>query len=182
LTRVRWAELDPKTVEDVISMLLNHLHPDRAQRIDGSGGDGGRDVQLTLDDGLHLYEIKSFTGRLDASRKAQIERSLSRASLLDPASWTLLMPLDPTPREADWLNALGSRVPFPAEWHGLSWLDAELAPRPFIARYLVEGTGEEVMEILRMAREEEAGLLGGAPEAVERVERVVNLLNEQNPR
>jgi hypothetical protein len=43
---VRWD--DPKVqarYEDMVSTLVKRLHPD-AQRVDGSGGDDGRDVQI----------------------------------------------------------------------------------------------------------------------------------------
>jgi hypothetical protein len=181
VARIQWALLDSKVVEDVISMLLNHLHPDRAQRIDGAGGDGGRDVQLILSDGLHVFEVKSFTGRLGSTQRRQVRRSLLRARLLGPVSWTLLVPINHTPKELEWFTTLQREVTFPISWRGLDWLDAELAMRPFIARYLVEGTAEELEELLRLARQEEAGLLGGAPDAAERVQRVVSLLNDQNP-
>lgn len=90
-------------------MLVNHLHPNRAKRIDGTGGDDGRDVQVRLDDGLHAKEIKSFTRRLTASERRQIKESLSRASALD--------------------------VEFPISWRGRTCLDTQLARRPFIQRY-----------------------------------------------
>ena len=42
---IRWNEFEPQKYEDMVSVLLSRLHPD-AQRIDGKGGDGGRDVQI----------------------------------------------------------------------------------------------------------------------------------------
>jgi hypothetical protein len=50
--------------EDMVSVLISRLHP-IAERIDGAGGDGGRDVQLRSPGRLDLFEIKSFTGRLN---------------------------------------------------------------------------------------------------------------------
>ncbi len=49
--RVHWESLSRETYEDMVAVLISRLHPD-AQRIDGSGGDGGRDVQIPADDGL----------------------------------------------------------------------------------------------------------------------------------
>ncbi len=66
--RVRWEDLEPGTYEDMVSVLISRLHPE-AQRIDGSGGDGGRDVQMPTDDGLVIFELKSFTGRMNPSRR-----------------------------------------------------------------------------------------------------------------
>ena len=42
---IRWDEFEPGGYEDMVSVLLSRLHPN-AQRIDGKGGDGGRDVHL----------------------------------------------------------------------------------------------------------------------------------------
>lgn len=41
--QIRREDIDRQKYEDMVSVLLNSLHPD-AQRIDGKGGDGGRDV------------------------------------------------------------------------------------------------------------------------------------------
>lgn len=40
MTEVKWDEIQ-HVYEDMVSLLLSRLHPD-AERIDGSGGDGGR--------------------------------------------------------------------------------------------------------------------------------------------
>ena len=39
---IRWDDFEPQGYEDMVSVLLSRLHPD-AQRIDGKGGDGGRE-------------------------------------------------------------------------------------------------------------------------------------------
>ena len=60
---IRWDEFEPQGYEGMVSVLLSRLHPD-AQRIDGKGGDGGRDVQIVHgQDGLitDAFELKSFT-------------------------------------------------------------------------------------------------------------------------
>ena len=96
---IRWDYLEPKGYEDMVSVLLIRLHP-TGQRIDGKGGDDGRDVQIVGGkDGLITvaFELKSFTGRMTPSRKKQVERSLDRAAALRPARWTLVVPIDPTP-------------------------------------------------------------------------------------
>ena len=43
--QIRWEEIERQRYEDMGSVLLSRLHPD-AQRVDGKGGDGGRDVQI----------------------------------------------------------------------------------------------------------------------------------------
>jgi hypothetical protein len=61
----------------MVAVLISRIHPE-AQRIDGSGGDGGRDVQLPLPTGLEIFELKSFTGRMTATRRRQVEKSLKK--------------------------------------------------------------------------------------------------------
>ena len=84
----------------MVSVLIGRLHPE-SQRIDGSGGDGGRDVQVPTGNGLVIFELKSFTGRMRASRRRQVEASLVRASQHKPAEWRLVVPIDPTPGELE---------------------------------------------------------------------------------
>jgi hypothetical protein len=178
---IDWERLSAKKVEDLISSLLNQLHPDRAQRIDGSGGDGGRDVQIVEGHDKHLFEIKSHTGRMRSTRRRQVERSLERAKTLNPTSWTLLVPVDPNPTELKWFERLQAATPFPIKWQGRNWLDTEIAQRPYLERYWVAGEADKVKELLTLARQEEAGLARGAVDALERVRRVVDLLNGGDP-
>ena len=110
--KIRWEELEPQGYEDMVSVLLSRLHPD-AQRIDGKGGDGGRDVQIVHgqdDQIMDAFELKSFTGRITPSRRTQTARSLERAATLDPARWSLVVPIDPTPDEDCWFRQLGEKI------------------------------------------------------------------------
>ena len=66
MTPINWA-MSPEVYEDMVSCLLSHLNRE-TRRIDGSGGDGGRDVQFELPDGLHIFELKSFTDRMTQGR------------------------------------------------------------------------------------------------------------------
>ena len=139
--RVRWEDLDPGTYEDMVSVLISRLHPE-AQRIDGSGGDGGRDVQVPTDDGLVIFELKSFTGRMDSSRRRQVAASLERASQHEPVAWHLVVPIDPTQGELDDARVLrldacetvGSpphgRWQRPPDWWGFGVADWAAARRP----------------------------------------------------
>lgn len=179
---VDWDHITPKKTEDVISMLLNHLHPNRAQRINGSGGDDGRDVQLVLEDGMHAREIKSFTGTLTYAQKRQIKNSLLRAAELHPADWEVLLPHDLTPAEIRWFDdVLRPLVDFPISWRGRTWLDTELAQRPFIQRYYLGDVAQEVRDLLELAQQEQAGLARGAFDALDRADRLATKLNEMDP-
>ena len=79
---IRWDDLEPQRYEDMVSVLLSRIHKD-AQRIDGKGGDGGRDVQIVSgQDGkiTDAFELKSFTGRMGSVQRNQVARSLKRAA------------------------------------------------------------------------------------------------------
>lgn len=181
---VRWEDLEPGTYEDMVSVLISRLHPE-AQRIDGSGGDGGRDVQMPTDDGLVIFELKSFTGRMNASRRRQVASSLERASQHEPAAWRLVVPIDPSPGELDWFESVSAEYDFECRWLGKCWLDGEMAHKPEIARYYAHGRRYEVQEFLDLLRG-----IGAEPppisngilrRAAERASGIVDTLNQLDP-
>ena len=180
--RIRWDELDHQKYEDMVSVLLSRLHPD-AQRIDGKGGDGGRDVQLVhgRDEAiLEAFELKSFTGRMDKSRPQQVSKSLGRAAGLKPVGWTLVVPIDPTPKELLWFRKLGDNYRFPIKWCGKTWLDEKMSAFPDIRRYFLEDAENEVVRLLRELQKEEAKITD-LPDAVGRFRNLHARLNEIDP-
>ena len=180
--QIRWEEVGRQRYEDMISVLLSRLHPD-AQRIDGTGGDGGRDVQIVhgQDDRImDAFELKSFTGRMTNSRRAQTSRSLRRAAALDPVQWSLVVPIDPTPDELDWFRRLGERYGFPIKWLGKTWLDEKMSAFPDIRRYFLEGAKDEVFQLLREIREEQARVTD-VHDAFSRIRTLHARLNEIDP-
>lgn len=179
MTPITWA-MPSGTYEDMVACLLNHLNPE-TRRIDGSGGDGGRDVQFELPDGLQIFELKSFTGRMGKTQRRQVERSLARAAKLTPVRWELIVPIDPTPDELKWFMDLGTKYPFPIEWRGRTWLDTHFAERMFIWRYFCEGAKAEVLDLLRELHKEEAGLANGMPDVIERAKALAARANELDP-
>lgn len=182
--RVRWEDLEPGTYEDMVAALVSRLHPE-SQRIDGSGGDGGRDVLVPTDDGLVVFELKSFTGRMNPSRRRQVEASLRRASEHEPAEWCLVMPIDPTPGELDWFRGVAQGYRFACRWLGRCWLDGEMAAKPEIARYYAHGQRyewEELVEMLRGISAEPPAIGDGiARTAAERASSIVDRLNDLDP-
>ena len=179
---IRWDELGPQKYEDMVSVLLSRLYPD-AQRIDGKGGDGGRDVQIiNQDDGsiVHAFELKSFTGRMSTSRRQQVAHSLTRAANLSPARWTLVVPIDPTPGEAEWFRELGEKHCFPTEWRGITWLDENMSAFPDITRYYLEDARDEVLQLLQMIGQEQAGITD-VHDVVGRIRKLTERLDEIDP-
>jgi hypothetical protein len=179
---VPWETVPQETYDDMVAVLLNILHPE-AERLDGRGGDGGRDVQLRQDGRLELFELKSFTGRLgrDGGRRSQVERSLKKAAVHQPDSWTLVVPIDHTDGELAWFDKLRSRFAFPLIWRGRTWLDGQMATHPAIVRYYLEGGDSRVVRVLLELQREQADLTGGLPEALGRLEVLRQHIDELSP-
>ncbi|WP_143651653.1 hypothetical protein [Streptomyces sp. SS07] len=178
---VPWRDVDAKRIEDMIAVLISRLHPE-TQRIDGSGGDGGRDVQIPAPDGLVIYEVKSFTRRLEKSQRAQIKRSLKKAKVLKPRVWHLVMPLDMTPGELDWYNEVKETYAFMSDFtRGRTWLDSEMAKHPEIARYYLGDSNAEIVKALKEIGQEKAALANGIDDASARIVSLATRLNEIDP-
>ena len=179
---IRWDELGPEKYERMVSVLLSRLNPD-ARRVDGKGGDGGLDVQIAHEpEGKieHAFELKSFTGRMDSRRRQQVIRSLNRVADLRPERWTLVVPIDPTPRENKWFRRLAADYPFPLDWCGKTWLDDKMSAFPDIRRYFLEGADDEVVRLLLELHKEEA-FVSAVPDAVGRLGRLRDRLSEVDP-
>lgn len=177
--KVKWEDLEPRSYETMTAVLLSQQHPG-TRRIDGAGGDGGQDLQFPGPDGLEIYELKSFTNRLNKGRRAQIKRSLLRAARQGPKRWTLIMPIDLTPGELRWFESLRPEVPFELDWRGRTWLDAQMAAHPEIPRYFVVGSADEVVQLLRELEREQAQIRSAA-DAVARLRVVHGRLNDIDP-
>jgi hypothetical protein len=180
VSRIPWSALSAKLYEDMVSVLLSHQHP-TSTRVDGSGGDGGRDVQIATPDGIRAFELKSFPGRMTRARRTQVKKSLLKAKELRPIDWTLFVPIDFTPEESIWFDGLRKLVPFPIDRKGLTWLDGQFAARPFIGRYFLEDAANEIVRLAEILNHEKTILAGGAPDALERAGAIVDQLNGLNP-
>jgi hypothetical protein len=162
----------------MVSVLLSRIR--QARRVDGSGGDGGRDCYFTDADGTDAYELKSFTGRMGRTQRRQVERSLTRAMNDSPRSWALVVPIDPTPAEEQWFAGLqAGHKSTRLEWLGKTWLDDHLAQFPDIPRYFF-GAAEEVIRILAEIGQEDA-LPGDAAQLAAKIAGRAARLNEINP-
>lgn len=157
---LKWAGLDPAKVERVGQMLVRDACG--ATSIDGSGGDRAQDLRHDGPDGLTIYEIKSFTGRLTSGQKRQIAGSCQKAiGLHDPQRWVLVIPRNPTPAELAWFDGLRARYPgVTLEWFGQDWLDGQLAGREDLISY-VEGAQYQLLRHARTHGMERAALASG---------------------
>ena len=177
--RIRWEDVARETYDDMVSVLLYRIHP-KAERIDGKGGDEGRDVQLVTSQGLSIFQLKSFTGRMNSSRRAQVKKSLERGLQSKPAAWTLVVPIDATPAERRWFDELKKEAPCPLLWRGRTWLDNEMSSRPEIYRYFLNDADKEVIALLRELNEEQAAV-SDVHVAAERARALHKRLNEIDP-
>ena len=179
--RVHWETVDQATCEAMVKVLIQRLHP-TVQAIDGSGGDGGIDLLMRTEDGLVIYQIKSFTGRLGSARRSKVAKSLEAASQHGPVKWRLVVPIDPTPGELAWFEQLTEQYPFECVWDGKTWLDSEMAQRPEIARCYLHGGEAEVVSLLEsIGAEHPAVEHGVATASFERVAEIVARLNKLDP-
>ena len=179
--RVKWANEDPTLRETMMKVLIKRLHP-TVQAIDGSGGDGGIDLLMHTDDGLVIYQIKSFTDRMSRQRRQKVARSLEKASQHEPSDWHLVVPIDPTRGELTWFEQLTEQYPFKCVWDGETWLDSEMAQRPDIADYYLHCSEKRVLELLRSIGAEHPALQHGlAAASVDRVGEIVAHLNKLDP-
>ena len=178
--KVRWEDLSPDLYEKIVAVLLSRLHP-VSQRIDGSGGDGGKDVQIKDPGRLtRIFELKSFTGRVNSSRRTQVKTSLQRASEMHPPQWSLVVPIDPTPGELEWFEELAADHTFPIKWLGKTWLDDKMAAHDDVRRYFCEDKEHEVVNLLLELQKEEAKVTS-AVVAVERLSTLHQRLNQIDP-
>jgi hypothetical protein len=180
MAQVDWDRISEAQYEQTVSILLSRMHP-TSRRIDGSGGDGGRDVQFEAADGLHVFQLKSFTGRLDKRRRKQIVDSLKTVAALNPTDWAVIVPIDPTPKELEWFEGLRDTVAFPIEYRGRTWLDAQMSAHPEIGRYVFEDAANEIARLAQELNQERAVLAGGAPDALDRAGAVADQLNGLDP-
>ncbi|GAA4734918.1 FxSxx-COOH system tetratricopeptide repeat protein [Phytohabitans rumicis] len=141
---VPWSDYSADQVEQLMAALLTRLMPE-AQRVDGSGGDGGVDVRVPAVGGLHIYEIKRFAERLKPGQRQQIQKSLLRAVRTQPrmVAWTLVVPLDPTPTELEWFEShLQGLSPVPITWMGRTTIETHLSAHDDLLRTFAPGSVE----------------------------------------
>jgi hypothetical protein len=167
--------------EKIVSTLLSTLHPD-SERIDGAGGDGGRDHLWRTGGQLEVWQSKYYLRRLSESstRKRHITESLIAAAAHQPDSWTLVTPMVPNPEERTWFDGLQDGYPFPLIWRGGDWLEAQLAEHPAIERHFMN-SNDEYVALVRELKQQHEALVDGLPAASPRIEQLAEKINDSNP-
>lgn len=182
MSKVPWSQLNDEQFESMVACLLKTLFAD-ADKIDGSGGDGGRDVRVMTPTGELMYQIKYLQPRLSNAQghRSQVARSLARAAQTNPRDWTLIVPIDLTEGEQIWLQKLGARYSFPVHFHGATWLNAQMAKHPQISRYFLEDNAAEVVRLMTVLQREQAALAGGIADASERISALADQIDLISP-
>jgi hypothetical protein len=177
---VQWRELSPRKYEDLGSVLLSRMYPESI-RTDGSGGDGGKDVHFEDSNGLTIFELKSFTGRVTAGRRTQVRNSFRKAQELKPKTWVVVCPIDLTNEERKWFEKLTADTGIECFWYGKTWLDARMTEFPSVARYFTSDVNNELKELAQLFQREQAALSGGVPDALDRLRALQAKCDELDP-
>ena len=103
-------------------------------------------------DGLVIFELKSFTGRMHPSR-ASAGGSVASAGVAARArgGGVSSSRLNPTPGELEWFEGLSAGYGFGCRWLGRCWLDGQMAHKPEIARYYAQRTTVRTARVSRSA-------------------------------
>lgn len=180
MTDVLWERVDADKFERLVGVLLSRLNPE-VRRLDGRGGDWGRDAEFLSDEGPILFEFKSFAGRLQRPQRRQIQRSLTRAAERNPIRWTMILPIQLNHHELEWFKEQQEASPFALDWLGLDWLNDQMAAFPDVRRYFLDDGAHQLADLLAQVKEEEAGLAGGVPDATDRMRKILDQANDLDP-
>ena len=174
---IEWDRLSETQCEDLITALLTELYP-HGRRINGRGGDGGRDYEVPVDGGWHRFEAKSWAKEFGKSQRQQLKATLQTTLKARPVKVTIVVPLDQTPGMVAWLDKQQGTTAVPLDWLGRTWLETQLAARPHLVRAFARTSLERTLERLAEYHAEQAALPNGVPDATERFQRLLALTDE----
>jgi len=186
--RVEWSRRDPDEVESVVGIMLCRENKN-ATRIRPSRGDHGVDVYVPVEGRWTVYQVKSFTGPLNSSRKRQITESWNAFQAfvardkLKVDAWHLLRPENPTFEDEAWLAKLTEGAPFPCRWLGLDYCDRLAADhQPVIDYYFHDGKERlagAVSDLLAATRMDTSALTepGQTQPTLEAIHRTINAVD-----
>ncbi|ROS58347.1 hypothetical protein EDF38_3090 [Frigoribacterium sp. PhB160] len=152
---VNWEREPGERVEDFAAAYLL-LRAGRGNQIRPSQGDRGIDVQIPSAGGWEIFQVKRFATNLSASAKQQIKESWDRFTkevipTRDIKSWSLVLPLEPTPQNEIWFEELTVGADFEINWVGRALLDAWAADSPKLAAYFFGGGEDRMHELMATA-------------------------------
>jgi hypothetical protein len=197
MARVEWTR-HPDDVEPVVGMLICSQFPN-AVRMQPSQGDGGVDIFVPGQSGFAkeraVYQVKSYCKeRLTSSQKAKIKRSFyeviktAKDEGWKITEWHLVMPMNPTDNELNWLKDLTAEAEFPCETNGLLFCDTLAAHYPKVIDYYLHDGKDRLQAAMnnltavirgRQIREDDAPL--GPTDVVSDLASIYEAINACDP-
>lgn len=171
---VDWHLIGQPAFDRVVEALVRYRFGERVRGVNGRGGDGGIDIEVTLDDGcLWIIQLKYFPEGFSSQwrrRRTEIRQSFITAMQHQPDKWTLIVPcLCSTPAH-QWVTGLnnGQRPP-EIEVVDRDDLDAWIADAPEIDASVQRTASTEMERLATVYNMERAALLAGVPDVAARV-------------
>ena len=149
---MNWGAYGGDYIEKVMAVFVAQDEPDTIRRTPASG-DGGIDLMIPAGDGVFVDQVKSFSGRLDDSRKAQVKSSWEEFQR-DPRlpagkkkilGYRLVVPIDPTPGEQEWFEKLVAGAIYPVTWRGETHWNSLAAQHPQVVDYFFNGGRDRLL-------------------------------------
>lgn len=152
---VNWEREPGERIEEFAASYLL-LDAGIGNQIRPSQGDKGIDVQIPTVGGRKIYQVKRFAKNLGSTEKRHIENSWKRFQkevlpLGDVVSWSLVLPLEPTTQNLEWLTKLTQDSGIAINWVGRAQLDAWAASSPRLREYFFGDGGQRWHELMAQA-------------------------------
>lgn len=170
---VPWPEVGRETFDRCVEALISRRHPDdQVHVINGRGGDGGKDVEVTTADGTRtVYQLKYFPEGFSGpfkNRRSQIKRSFDSVLSDPPQRWVLVSPHRFTPSEWSYLRRLRQdHPPLEVDAWDQARLDAYLAQHTDLVDYMQRD--DELLRQASILGQERAVLARPAADLTHRV-------------
>lgn len=188
MARVEWSRFSGDEVEAVAAILLCREFP-TATRFKPSRGDAGIDVWVPGSPDPTVFQIKRYTGNIDATRRRHIKESWDvlqkyvEENSIALAQWNLVMPENPTKEQFQWFENLTSDTTYPCIWRGIDYLDGLAAKYPEVIDYYFKDGKERLEEVVKsfLAAAGLGGEITSPSNSVESLQKIHDQLNKFDP-
>jgi hypothetical protein len=180
-----WASVDRDAFDRCVETLISRRHPhDTVRVINGRGGDGGKDVEVTtLDETRIVYQLKYFPEGFSGpfkNRRGQIKRSFDSMITDPPNRWVLVSPHKFTPSEWAYLGTLRrDHEPLVVDAWDQARLDDYLASNQDLVDYMQRD--DELLRQATVLGQERAVLARPLPDLIARVAGLGRVADGVNP-
>ena len=180
---IDWDRLGQPRFDRAVEVLAYRRFKSRVRAVNGRGGDGGIDIEITDDDGrLWILQLKYFPEGFSggfAPRRQQIKASFDTAVRKhNPDKWSLVYPNTLTPEEDAYVKGLsGAEKPEIGRTIDRTVLDSWLADDPTLDAFLQRDPFTELERLARLYRQERAALLDGASDLLARIQALGEVID-----